>query len=77
MHREIITGTILGTTESSTKPGTLIRVQVAIPGRGSVQAVLGPGAYRITPVGSLNVGQEVVVSMQPVPTVLGVVEDVE
>lgn len=69
-----ITATILKVLESRSRPGTLVRADVQCS-EGVLSALFGPGMYRILPVDSVKPGDEVLLSMEPVPTILGLVKD--
>jgi hypothetical protein len=67
-------GTILKTVESSTNPGTLCKAEVRTR-QGVVVALFGPGLYNLLDVEAVTPGKEVLLSMEPLPTILGLVED--
>lgn len=76
MRPEMTVATILRTIESTDRPGTVLRAEVRLRRTGAcVEAVLGPGYYRLLGAEKLRPGQDVLVGLTPVPTILGKLED--
>ena len=69
-----ISGKIVRTVESRASPGTLLKAEVQCP-TGTYLALFGPGLYKILPVGAVQPGQEVLLILKPVPTILGLIKD--
>lgn len=70
MKRRLRTGTILKIIPAKDNASVVTHV-VVITTQGKYKAVLGPGMYKIIKVAELSIRDKVLISMEPVPTMMG------
>lgn len=69
-----IAGTILRTIADKADPTVLTHAEVSTA-TGRYRAVFGPGLYKAIQSDALKPGDDVLICMKPMPTIMGVVKD--